>query len=357
MVMDIRHQHLAAKPKVGVVQPVKEEVAPGLGDWLAECLAAGDAAAQARHLVQLRMSVPSDEGLQLLRQIVEDQNDARRLLAAQTLGHHRSWLSSATGVRSQLTLARSEADVEVVVALVWGLRQCDEAGKFVGHNEVRVACEAALGTPISRHTLAPILAALCQGAQPEVERILLHKIRQMHPSLVRYLVDLLLEGSWGDEALRGLVASLPQLPLFELFLETRPPAAWSLGDADRSRSWQRLARLVSDVLQQQPGNELLRHLLSRMSDDESFARKHAPFLRAAVQQTDAAMGADLVGHVERLTFRASEDKVARLAQLLVDLSHRLEGEAAAQVHALLEEWKSRSSDLKLKIYHLEQGIV
>jgi hypothetical protein len=260
-------------------------------------------------------------------------------------------------VRTQVALAHSEAAAKVAVALVWGLRQCDEASEFVAHSDLRVACEAALGTPISRHTLSPILTVLCQGAQPEVERILLHKIRQMHPSLVRYLVDLLLKGSWGDEALRSLVASLPQLPLFELFLETRPPAAWSLGDADRSRTWQRLARLVSDVLVEQPGNELLRHLLSRMGDDESFARKHAQFLRAAVQRTDAEMGADLVGHVERLTFRASEDKVARLAQLLVDLSNRLEGEAAAQVHSLLEEWKSRSSDLKLKIYHLEQGIV
>jgi len=26
------------------------------------------------------------------------------------------------------------------------------------------------------------------------------------------------------------------------------------------------------------------------------------------------------------------------------------------VHTLLEQWKSRSADLKLKIYHLEQGI-
>jgi hypothetical protein len=75
-----------------------------------------------------------------------------------------------------------------------------------------------------------------------------------------------------------------------------------------------------------------------------------------VRRADVDLGADLVGHVERLTFGASEDKVARLAQSLVDLSARLDGAAVDKMHSLLEEWKRRSADLKLKIYHLEQGI-
>ena len=75
-----------------------------------------------------------------------------------------------------------------------------------------------------------------------------------------------------------------------------------------------------------------------------------------MRRADANSGADLVGHVERLTFGASEEKVARLAQSLVDLSTRLDGAAVDKVHTLLKQWKSRSADLKLKIYHLEQGI-
>jgi len=355
MVMDIRHLLAVDDAQAEKVDDIKE-VAPGLGEWLYECVEASDFAAQARALLQLRLSVPSEEGIELLRAIVADVADVRRLLAAQMLGHHRIWLATAAGVRRQVVLAREEEDSVVAAALVWGLHQCDEAAEFIGHADSQVAREAVLATPISRRTLSPILAALRAENRPEVERILLHKMHQIHPSLVRYLVDLLAEGSWGDEALRSLFASLPQMPLFELFLDGRQPAAWALGDAERSRFWQRLVRLVSSVLVECPGNELMRYLLSRSGDDESFARRHAQLLRAAVQRADADLGAVLVGHVERLTFGASEDKVVRLAQALVDLSVRLDGDAANKVNSLLEEWKSRSADLKLKIYHLEQGI-
>ena len=85
-------------------------------------------------------------------------------------------------------------------------------------------------------------------------------------------------------------------------------------------------------------------------------RRHARFLQRTVQRTDSSLGADLIGHLERLTFRASEDKVARLAQLLVGLSGQLDGEAGHRATQLLEDWKGRSAALKLKIYHLEQGI-
>lgn len=358
MVMDIRHlrDEQIESDDTDAVNEVEAEQVPGLVDWIEECVAASDPADKARLITQLRLCVPSDEGIGLLRDLVSSAGGARALLAAQVLGHHRSWLSTAAGVRLHLAQARESGECAVVAALVWGLRQRDEAADFIMHTDYAVAREAALATPVSRRTLSPILAGLRAGIRPEVERILLHKLHQIHPSLVRYLVDLLVEGSWGEEALRGLFASLPQMALFELFLDTRHPAAWALGNTEGVRFWQRLVRLASSVLISSPGCELLRHLLSRSGDDEAFARRHGSFLRDAVRRADVDSGADLVGHVERLTFGASEEKVARLAQSLVDLSARLDGAAVDKVHTLLEQWKGRSADLKLKIYHLEQGI-
>lgn len=355
MVMDIRHlrDEEAASDSPEAVEAEQES---GLVDWIEACIDASGPADKARFITQLRLCVPSEEGIALLRDLVSSAGGARALLAAQVLGHHRTWLSTAAGVKQHLALARENEASAVVAALVWGLRQRDEAAEFIVHTDNAVAREAALATPVSRRTLSPILAGLRAGIRPEVERILLHKLHQIHPSLVRYLVDLLVEGSWGEEALRGLFASLPQMALFELFLDTRHPAAWALVDTESTRFWQRLVRLASDVLVAGPGRELLRHLLSRSGDDEAFARRHGSFLRDAVRRADANSGADLVGHVERLTFGASEEKVARLAQSLVDLSTRLDGAAVDKVHTLLEQWKSRSADLKLKIYHLEQGI-
>lgn len=355
MVMDIRHlrDEEAASDSPEAVEAEQE---PGLVDWIEACIDVSDPADKARFITQLRLCVPSEEGIARLRDLVSSAGGARALLASQVLGHHRTWLSTAAGVKQHLALARENEASAVVAALVWGLRQRDEAAEFIVHTDNAVAREAALATPVSRRTLSPILAGLRAGIRPEVERILLHKLHQIHPSLVRYLVDLLVEGSWGEEALRGLFASLPQMALFELFLDTRHPAAWALVDTESTRFWQRLVRLASDVLVAGPGRELLRHLLSRSGDDEAFARRHGSFLRDAVRRADANSGADLVGHVERLTFGASEEKVARLAQSLVDLSTRLDGAAVDKVHTLLEQWKSRSADLKLKIYHLEQGI-
>ncbi len=357
MVMDIRHlrDELAGRDSGEDMLSAVHEQTPGLMDWLVECAAASDPASQARLVAQLRLCVPSDEGIALLREAV-GAGEVRSLLAAQALGHHRPWLDAAAGVRQHVALARSCTDSAVVAALVWGLRQRDEAAEFIAHSDPAVAREAALATPVSRRTLSPILAGLRAGIRPEVERILLHKLHQIHPSLVRYLVDLLVEGSWSEEALRCLFASLPQMSLFELFLDTRQPASWALGDAEGARLWQRLVRLVTSVLVERPGCELLRHLLSRSGDDEAFARRHSAMLRDAVRRADADAGADLVGHLERLTFGASEDKVARLAQSLVDLSARLDGAAVNKVHSLLEQWKSLSADIKINIYNLEQVI-
>ena len=358
MVMDMRHlrDQEAASDASETVDVAEVEREPGLMDWVEACVKASDPAVKARLITQLRLCVPSDEGVSLLRDMVSSAGGARALIAAQVLGHHRPWLSTAAGVRQHLALAHESEALAVVAALVWGLRQRDEVAEFIVHTDYAVAREAALATPVSRRTLSPILAGLRAGIRPEMERILLHKLHQIHPSLVRYLVDLLVEGSWGEEALRGLFASLPQIALFELFLDTRYPVAWALADAESARFWQRLVRLASDVLVAGPGCELLRHLLSRSGDDEAFARRHGSFLRDAVRRADVSSGADLVGYVERLTFGASEEKVARLAQSLVDLSARLDGAAVDKVHTLFEEWKSRSADLKLKIYHLEQGI-
>ena len=358
MVMDMRHvrDEEAASDPPETVNAVEAEQEPGLVDWVESCVDASDSAEKARLIMQLRLCVPSYEGIALLRDMVSSAGGARALIAAQVLGHHRPWLSTTAGVRQHRSLARDSEAPAVVAALVWGLRQCDEAAEFIVHTDYAVAREAALATPVSRRTLSPILAGLRAGTRPEVERILLHKLHQIHPSLVRYLVDLLVEGSWGEEELRSLFASLPQMVLFELFLDTRHPAAWALADVESARFWQRLVRVASDVLVAGPGCELLRHLLSRSGDDEAFARRHGSFLRDAVRRVDVNSGADLVGHVERLTFGASEEKVARLAQSLVDLSARLDGAAVDKVHILFEEWKSRSADLKLKIYHLEQGL-
>ena len=358
MVMDMRHlrDQEAASDASETVDVAEVEREPGLMDWVEACVKASDPAVKARLITQLRLCVPSDEGVSLLRDMVSSAGGARALIAAQVLGHHRPWLSTAAGVRQHLALAHESEALAVVAALVWGLRQRDEVAEFIVHTDYAVAREAALATPVSRRTLSPILAGLRAGIRPEVERILLHKLHQIHPSLVRYLVDLLVEGSWGEEALRGLFASLPQMALFELFLDTRHPAVWALADAESARFWQRLVRLASDVLVAEPGCELLRHLLSRSGDDEAFARLHNSFLRDVVRRADVNSGADLVGHVERLTFGASEEKVARLAQSLVDLRARLDGAAVDKVNILLEDWKGRSADLKLKIYHLDQGI-
>ena len=355
MVMDIRHlrDEEAASDSPEAVEAEQES---GLVDWIEACIDASGPADKARFITQLRLCVPSEEGIALLRDLVSSAGGARAALLPRCLGIIERGCRLLPALSNIWPPARENEASAVVAALVWGLRQRDEAAEFIVHTDNAVAREAALATPVSRRTLSPILAGLRAGIRPEVERILLHKLHQIHPSLVRYLVDLLVEGSWGEEALRGLFASLPQMALFELFLDTRHPAAWALVDTESTRFWQRLVRLASDVLVAGPGRELLRHLLSRSGDDEAFARRHGSFLRDAVRRADANSGADLVGHVERLTFGASEEKVARLAQSLVDLSTRLDGAAVDKVHTLLEQWKSRSADLKLKIYHLEQGI-
>ena len=350
MVLDIRELRREAAP-IAEAPPVGPDM-----EQLLVCAAGMRPDDQARAIEELRLLVPSPAGLECLLEIAADAADKRRQLAIQMLGYHRSWLASAKALRQMVGLARKENDTAVTAALVWGLRQCDEAAEFLAHPSAEVAREAALGTPISRQTLAPILTALAGELPEDIAVVLLGKFRGMHPSQMRYAIDLLLELRPAESLLRTLLGGLPQLPLFELFVESGQTAPRALAEAEQARVWQRMARIAAQILQDHPSTELMRHLLSKSGEDEAFARRHARFLQRTVQRTDSSLGADLIGHLERLTFRASEDKVARLAQLLVGLSGQLDGEAGHRAMQLLEDWKGRSAALKLKIYHLEQGI-
>ncbi len=292
--------------------------------------------------------VLSADDLEQLLTIAEDSGDSRRLTAIDILNQHRSWLSSLRLLRRIVRLAHKELDSRPAATLVQALRQCDEVAQFLTSKERAVAREAARGVPISRQTLAPITEALAAGLPADITTLLLDKIRRTHPSMVPYAVDCLLKCDPNESLLRAFLAHLPQIPLFALFVEAGLPQT--------TRVWQRAARIAAEILQEAPSAKLLRHLLSKCGEDAAFARNHTRFLHRIAQRADTSSDADLIGHFERLTSGASEDKVARLAQLLVGLSGRLDGQAGQQAAALLENWKSRSASLKLKIYHLEQGI-
>jgi hypothetical protein len=361
MVLDARHFSFAGSSQVENA-PAPPQPAD-LGGLVDRVIQQGHPAAQARAVEQLRQLVPTLEGQEALWEILVRPGDPRRLVAAQLLGHHRQWLSSPSGIRRMLAQARQEEDPVVQGALVWCLRQAEEVQEFLLHPDGRIAREAALGLPVGRKTLASLVRAFRQGRQPDLEWIFLHKLRTLHPPLMGELVGHLLEEEWGEgegERLGILFCNLPQVPLFELFAEERgkPDLASEKGlaSAGRARNWHLFLRLAERALQGRPTIELLRLLLSRSSEDEAFARRHASFLRLALNQADAVMGPELLKHFERLTFKASEDRLVRLAQLLVELSFRLEGASGAQATSLLEEWKQRSPGLKLKIYHLQQRL-
>ena len=290
--------------------------------------------------------VLSTDDLDQLLTIAEDSGDSRRLAAIGTLSHHRSWLASLRMLRRIVRLAHQEPDPRLAAALVQALRQCDEVAQFLTSKERAVVREAAQGVPISRQTLAPITAALAAGLPADVAAVLLDKIRRTHPSMIPYTIDCLLKCGPDESLLRAVLAHLPQIPLFSFFVEAGQPQAMT----------SQAARIATEVLQEAPSAKLLRHLLSKCGEDAAFARSHARFLRGIAQRADTALDADLIGHFERLTSGASEDKVARLAPLLVGFRGRLDSQAGQQAAALLENWKSRSASLKLKIYHLEQGI-
>jgi hypothetical protein len=157
------------------------------------------------------------------------------------------------------------------------------------------------------------------------------------------------------------LASLPQLPLFELFIERKGMPQWNPKqregrETDQARNWHQLASLAEKELLRAPGAELIRHLIGQSARDDAFARRHVSFLRSAVKNTDTLFGSELLGDLERLSRAASEDRMARMARMLLELSHKLDAGIGDRVDALLEEWKSKSPDLKLKIYHMQQGL-
>ena len=369
MVLDIRH--LWSEPVSDILQDSEvpelpddlPEPSDDLGELLRQAATGASLREQVRAVAQLRQIVPGTAGIERLWEVLATDGDPRRLVAAQVLGYHRSWLASRSSLRQVLVQLRQESDSEVGAALVWCLRQRDEIQEFLRHENPRVAREAALNLPLNRHTLARLLQVLVVGQAAEIERILLHKLRSVHPSLMPELVDHLLQEEWRGRAERlvALFECLPQVPLFEIFLGERQLPDWDPQQGfDQTAAVQNrhhYARMVEQVLQHAPTSELLRYLLNRSGEDEAFARRHAAFLRAVLRRTDGMEGSELLKHFERLSHGASEDKVVRLAQLLIELSGKLGDQAGTQAGALLESWMSRSAALKLKIYQLQQGLV
>ena len=359
MVLDIRDQFRRNR---GEEKITPREKGAGLEELLHQAACGKSPQERIRAVEQLRQLVPAPTGVDLLWDILAVDGDPRRVVAARMLGYHRRWLSSQSGLRRLLALLRREGDTQVGVGLVWCLRQRNEIQEFLLHEDDHVAREAALGLPLNRHTLNALLKALLDGHRAPVERILLDKLAGIHPPLVRVLIEHLVEREWaGDSRFTALCARLPQVALFEVLLEKRGTPNWNpqqdTRQAARSRAWRLLASIAMKVLQHSPTVELLQYMFRRSGEDEAFARRHVHFMRAALQRADALAGSELLEDLERLTAQASEVKVARMAQLLVELSARLEGEAKDRAGAMLEQWKSRSATLKLKIYHLQQGLV
>ena len=326
-------------------------------------LAEGDGVRQAEAADQLRVLVPSDEGIERLCAVVEDTGDARRLPAVQVLGFHRQWLASHSQMERVLVWIRVEEDPEVVTAITWLLRGRDVLQELLLHPVVGVAREAALGLPVGETTLEALLDALLVGRGPDIDRILTQRLASLHSSLTSRAVDYILNVAdrvTGD-ALRHVLAQLPPQPMFELFVEGRSRPEWTTEptaqDTEQLQSWHHVARLASQSLLQAPSGELIRYLVNRSAADDTFARRHASFMKAALGNTQDVIGPELLDDLERLTVNATDDRFERMARMLMDLSDKIAGgESHSHVSDLLEKWKSRSPALKLKIYHLQQGL-
>jgi hypothetical protein len=363
MVLDTRCLDVTPTNEPEAAPPPTVAAADLLIDLLDQASAAPSARDQARLARQLREIIPSASGMGSLWSIVSAPGDARRLLAVQVLGHHRDWLTSRSRVRDLVALAASEADPQVGAALVWCLRHQDAIAQLLSHADSGVAREAALGLSVNQRTVPALLDALLVVPRPpgQVQRVLLQKLCDLHHSLVRDVVDHLLATPTPvcPQRLPLILERLPQLPLFQILVEERQLPDWNSQqeeDAQRSKTWQQLVSAAAKVLTVAPCYELVRYLVTRSGEDDVFTRRHAQLLRAAVRSTDSNACGGLVAHFERLTRGASEDKVARLAQLLVELSHRLEGEPGARARCLLEQWKNRSAGLRLRIYQMQNKL-
>ena len=118
-----------------------------------------------------------------------------------------------------------------------------------------------------------------------------------------------------------------------------------------------MARLAAQLLQTHPAAPLIRFLVNRSVADEAFGRRHAAFLQRAMDSTREQIGPDVLDDLERLTVGASEDRVELMARLLMSLGDKIAGKGSrSQASDLLEKWKGMSPALKLKIFHLQQGL-
>ena len=366
MVLDIRHLHSGDPAAAGPgPQPLPQAGGktddPGL-EAMVSAASAGDPAERARAVSRLRMLVPTEAGFESLCRIAEDPADPRRLVAIQVLGFHRQWLLSRSAVQRVLGWARGEADPEAARSLVWVLRQREEVREFLRHRSAAVAREAALGLPVNPETIESLLDALLGEGEP-VRRLLGAKLAGLHPNLAAPAVDHLLgvSGPVDDETLGRVLSHLPQPQLFELLVEGGRRPAWTRDptprEAERHGEWRRMARLATRLLQDRPGAELIRFLVNRSVGDEAFGRRHAAFLQRAMDNTREQIGADVLDDLERLTVGASEDRVELMARLLMGLGDKISGEdIRTQASDLLEKWKGMSPALKLKIFHLQQGL-
>jgi hypothetical protein len=368
MVLDIRHlsDDGDEESKPPSRPPAETEpMAPVDADLEALVTAAmsGDAARQTEAVASLRVLVPTDDGFERLCRIVDDRDDPRRLAAIQVLGFHRQWLFSRSSVQRVLAWARVEADPAAATALAWVLRQREAVQEFLLHPVASMAREAAIGLPVNPATIDALLDALLVGRSPDVDRVLTEKLAGLHPSLAARAVEHLLAVAdcVTADALTHVLSHLPQPPVFELFVEGRSQPAWTAEptpqDRSRQQRWRQVARLASQVLQAEPQAELIRYLVNRSVGDETFSRRHAVFLQTAMSNTREVIGADMLDDLERLTVGASEDRVELMAKLLMSLGDKIAGgDSHSQMADLLEKWKSMSPGLKLKIFHLQQGL-
>ncbi len=375
MVMDSRHLHndedgRDKRPDENAANtathPAVAEAAPAQGIDLEELLtqlAQGEGPQQVQAAEQLRILVPSDEGIERLCAIVEDTTDARRLPALQVLGFHRQWLARSSQLERVMVWVRIEEDPEVATAIAWLLRGRDVLQELLLHPVVGVAREAAIGIPVGSATLEALLDALLVGRGTDIDRILTQRLMTLHPSLTAAAVHRILgvaDRVTGD-ALRHVLGCLPQQPLFELFVEGRSRPAWtaepSAADTEQLQRWHHVARFASQVLLSTPAAELIRYLVNRSAADDTFARRHASFMKDAMANTVDVLGPEMLNDLERLTVNATDDRLERMARMLMDLSDKIAGgESHSHVSDLLEKWKNRSPALKLKIYHLQQGL-
>lgn len=369
MVFDVRHLFPGGPeeqdPGPGLVneEPAAEESHPDLEALVAAAAGDGDPGERMGAVARLRILVPTAEGVERLCRIVEDPADPRRLVAIQVLGFHRHWLFNRSSVQRVLGWARAETDPAAAASLVWVLRHRDVVQEFLRHPAAPVVREAALGLPVNPETLEALLDALLAGAGPEADRALAAKLTGMHPNLAPLSVDHLLRvsASIDDQALGEVLSRLPQPSLFDLLVDGRGRTAWTMdakpGESRGNQEARRMSRLAARLLRERPGADLIRLLVNRSVADEAFGRRHAAFLEKAMDNTREKIGADVLDDLERLTVGASEDRVELMARLLMSLGDKISGEdSRSQASDLIEKWKGMSPALKLKIFHLQQGL-